>query len=135
MMATATERSTRSGVLVTCCCPKPSPPFSSLHNSSTHHRRTDTPTTSRAVTVSGRLVTLGTMPSQGLQVSPFAVEEVQYQEPAEDQLVPMAETRPQDPQALRQAAGQTGQGQVQASWVRRDPMGNRDQLSLGEPGR
>jgi hypothetical protein len=53
---------------------------------------------------------LGAMPGQGLQVGPFAVEEVQYQEPAEDQLVPMVATRPQDPQALRHAAGQTGQG-------------------------
>jgi hypothetical protein len=43
---------------------------------------------------------LGAMPGQGLQVGPFAVEEVQYQKPAEDQLVPMVETRPQDPQVL-----------------------------------
>ena len=40
---------------------------------------------------------LGAMPGQGLQVGPFAVEEVSHQEPVEDQLVPMVETGPQDP--------------------------------------
>jgi hypothetical protein len=53
---------------------------------------------------------LGAMPSQGLQIGPFAVDEVQHQEPAERQLVPMAETGPQNTQALGHAAGQTSQG-------------------------
>ena len=43
---------------------------------------------------------LGAMPRQGLQIGPFAVHEGQSQEPAEHQLVPMAETGPQNPQAL-----------------------------------
>jgi hypothetical protein len=52
----------------------------------------------------------GAMPGQRLQIGPFAIQEVHHQEPAEGQLVPMAAAGPQDPQELRDAAGQTGQG-------------------------
>jgi hypothetical protein len=50
------------------------------------------------------------MPGQGFQMGPFAIAQVQHQEPAEDQLVALAETGPQAPQALRDMARQTGQG-------------------------
>src|SRR6266511_3148374 len=43
MIATATERSTRAVLLVTCCGPTPTTPFRSLHNSSPHHLRTYPP--------------------------------------------------------------------------------------------
>jgi hypothetical protein len=49
------------------------------------------------------------MSGQSLHVGPVAIDHVQDQQPAEDQLVPMAETGLQDPQMLRDAAGQTGQ--------------------------
>jgi HIRAN domain len=62
-----------------------------------------------AILLGGQM--LRAMPGQRRQMGPCALQEVQDQEPAEDQLVPMAETGPQDPQARRDAAGQTGQGQ------------------------
>jgi hypothetical protein len=50
-----------------------------------------------------------TMPGQGLEIGALPVDEVQHQEPAEDQLVPMMETGTQYPQALGHATGQPGQ--------------------------
>jgi hypothetical protein len=50
------------------------------------------------------------MPGQGFEIGPFAIHEVQHQEPAEDQLVSMPEAGPQHSQGLRDATG-TGQGQ------------------------
>jgi hypothetical protein len=50
------------------------------------------------------------MTSQGLEVGPFAIDQVEHQQPTEDQLVPMVKTRPQYPQVLRHAVGQTAQG-------------------------
>jgi hypothetical protein len=52
---------------------------------------------------------VGAMAGQRLEVGPLAIDEVEYQEPAKDQLMPMAETGPQDPQTLQHTAGQTGQ--------------------------
>jgi hypothetical protein len=50
------------------------------------------------------------MPSPGVQMGLFAVDEGPYQEPAAHQLVPVAETGPQHTQALGYTAGQTSQG-------------------------
>lgn len=51
------------------------------------------------------------VPGQCLEVGPVAVDEVQHQEPTEHQVVAVAKTGRQHPQALRHAARQTGQGQ------------------------
>jgi hypothetical protein len=40
------------------------------------------------------------MPSQRLQIGPFAIKDVEYEQPTEDQLVPVANARSQHPQAL-----------------------------------
>jgi hypothetical protein len=45
------------------------------------------------------------MPSQRLQIGPFAVDDVEHAQPAEDQLVPVVNARPQHPQALRHLGG------------------------------
>jgi hypothetical protein len=50
------------------------------------------------------------MPGQRFQIGPFAIDKVQHQQPAEDQVVPVAKAGPEYPQALRHTAGQTGQG-------------------------
>jgi hypothetical protein len=50
------------------------------------------------------------MPGKRFQIGPFAIDKVQYQQPAEDQVVAAAKAGPEYPQALRHTRGQTGQG-------------------------
>jgi hypothetical protein len=49
------------------------------------------------------------VPGQRFQMGPFAIDEVQYQQPAEDQLVPVAKAGLEYPQTLRHTGGETGQ--------------------------
>jgi hypothetical protein len=61
-----------------------------------------------AVVLVGQVV--WTLPGQSFEVGALPVDEGQHQPPAEHQWVPMTATGPQHPQALRDVAGQPGQG-------------------------
>jgi len=50
------------------------------------------------------------VPGQCFQIGPFAIDEVQDQQPAEDQLVPVVKAGLESPQILRHTGGPTGQG-------------------------